>query len=376
MAAMRLRFPVLAAALALMSCNEASGGEVTRLRPAPVTPSADAPKVVEEAGPHPADIREDPEQIAETLKKTKNKARPDDAGDWVPKEYGSGLSRWKDTGVYVDGQPVGFLTWGELPIRCKPTWDPVKVGAEKHNASEPGWKWGRERHYRFTDYLRALGINPGAVNELHVYGPKLTETLIVTGRDLVSPAANQFWFTFGGITEGKPLPHAPEKFGHGRIGDKINGVMIYIKKKPPTLTDEGLFLDGEEQLGIPYYGEPVRGGVRVYLDDKLATIIKRQDLDPKQATVGADGNPRWRLAQFLTAHGVDLSHVAELWTIRDETRGEKFSRGELDKLTFQASSQSRGGVLLGDKEVVANAIALHSRPLTPADMPLPMQDDE
>jgi hypothetical protein len=370
------RFSVLATALALMSCNEASGSQVTRLRPAPVTPSADAPKIVDEAGPHPADIREDPEQIAETLKKAKNKARPDDAGDYVPKEYGSGMSRWKDTGVYVDGKPLGFLAFGELPIRCKPTWDPVKTSADKHTASEPGWKWGRERHYRFTDYLRAIGINPGDVNELHVYGPKLTETLIATGRDLVSPAANQFWFTFGGITEGKALPHAPWGFGHGRIGDKITGIMVYIKKKPPTLTDEGLFLDGEEQLGVPYYGEPVRGGVRVYLDDKLATIIKRQDLDPKQAAVGADGNPRWRLAEFLTRHGVDLSHVAELWTIQGDTRGEKFSRDELATLTFQASSQSKGGVLLGDKEVVANTIALHSRPLRPSDMPVLIQDDE
>lgn len=376
MAAMRPRLPVLATALALMSCNEASGSEVTRLRPAPVAPSADAPKVVEEAGPHPADIREDPEQIAETLKRNKNKARPDDAGDYVPKEYGSGMSRWKDTGVYVDGQPRGFLTFGELPLGCKPTWDRVKTSAEKHNASEPGWKWGRERHYRFVDYLRAIGINPGAVNELHVYGPKLTETLIATGRDLVSPAANQFWFTFGGITEGKPLPHAPERFGHGRIGDKITGIMIYLKKKPPTLTDEGLFLDGVAQLGVPYYGEPVRGGVRVYLDDKLATIIKRQDLDPKQATIGADGQPRWLLTDFLTRHGVDLSHVAELWSIQGDTRGAKFSRGELAALTFQASSQSRGGILLGDKEVVTNAIALHSHALKPSEMPVLLQDDE
>jgi hypothetical protein len=377
MPAMRCRFPVLATALALMSCNEASGNEVTRLRPAPVTPSADAPKVVEEAGPHPADIREDPEQIAETLQRNKNKARPDDAGDYVPKEYGAGMSRWKDTGVYVDGQPRGFLTFGELPIGCKPTWDRIKTSAEKSKPSEPGWKWGRERHYRFTDYLRAIGINPGTVHELHVYGPKLTETLIATGRDLVSPAANQFWFQFGGITEGKALPHAPSGFGHGRIGDKITGIMVYIKKQPPTLTDEGLFLDGVEQLGVPYYGEPVRGGVRVYLDDKLATVIKRQDLDPKQApTRGADGQPRWGLADFLTRHGVDISHVAELWTIQGDTRGAKFSHGELAGLTFQASSQSRGGILLGDKEVVANAIALHSRPVKPSDMPVPLQDDE
>ena len=367
---------LLAILPSLASCNEASGGQVTRLRPAPVAPSADAAKVIEDRGPHPADAREDPEEIAAELKKAKNKARPEDAGDYVAKEYGSGMAKWKDTGVYVDGKPVGFLGWGELPLGCKATWDKVKVSAETKKPSDPGWKWGRERHYRFTDFLRAVGINPGTVKELHVYGPKLTETLIATGRDLVSPAANQFYFQFGGVTEGKALPHAPYKFGHGRLGDKITGIMVYIKKKPPTLTSEGLFLDGVEQTGVPYYGEPVRGGVRVYLDDKLATIIKRQDLDPKQATIGADGKPRWRLQTFLGLHGVDISHVAELWTIHDDERNAKFPRSDLATLTFQASSQSRGGVLLGDKEIVANAIALHTRPVKPSDMPVPLQDDE
>ena len=32
------------------------------------------------------------------------------------------MARWKDTGVYLDGQPIGFLTFGELPIALKPNW--------------------------------------------------------------------------------------------------------------------------------------------------------------------------------------------------------------------------------------------------------------
>jgi hypothetical protein len=153
--------------------------------------------------------------------------------------------------------------------------------------------------------------------------------------------------------------------------------MIYIDKKPPTLVeDEGMFLDGVEQTGVPYYGEPIRGGVRVYLDDKLATIIKRQELDPKQATTGSDGEPQWRLADFLTAHGVDLKRVVEMWAVEGDKRTQSFNATELAAMTFEASSQSKGGVVLGSKQVPANVIALHSRKLTPADMPVPEQADE
>jgi len=362
------------ASASLIACNEADGSQVTRVRPAAVVPSADAPAVVEDPGRHPADIREDAEESAAALK---TKAKKADS-EWVPKEFSAGLSKWKDTGVYVDGKPVGFLSFGELPIGCKTSWFRERVSADKRaGTNDSGWTWARMRYFKFTDYLRAVGVDLAKVKALHVYGPKLTETLVVTGRDLLSPEANKFYFTFGGITSGKALPHAPENFGTGRVGDKITGVMVYVEKKPPVLIDnEGIFLDGVEQTGVPYYGEPVRGGVRVYLDDKLATVIKRQELDPKLATPGADGEPQWKLAAFLTSHGVDLRRVVEMWAIDNETRSHKFSKTEVTSLTFEASSRSSGGVLLGDKDVPANAIALHSRALRPSDMPIPEQDDE
>jgi hypothetical protein len=365
----------LLAVVSLVACRDADGSQETRLRPAPITPSPNAAKVVDDLGPHPADDRVNPQQLADEKKDKKKGDRED--SDWVPKEF-TGLAKWKDIGVYVDGKPVGFLSWGELPIGLKPSWLRDKVSADKrYGTDDPGWKWARKRYYKFTDYLKAVGVDVRKVKELHIYGPKTTQTLIVTGKDLQSPAANEFWFWFGANTSGKPIPHAAQNFGNGRIGDKVNAVMVYIDKQPPTLVDnDGLYLDGVPQTGVPYYGEPIRGGVRVYLDDKLATIIKRQDLDPKKATNAADGSPQWALAEFLTAHGVDTSHIVEMWTIRGEKRSEKFSAAELAKMMFQASSQSKGGVLVGDQLVLANAIALHTRALKPDDMPLPEQTDE
>ncbi|HEU4733256.1 MAG TPA: hypothetical protein VFT22_35430 [Kofleriaceae bacterium] len=367
------RFALLAV-LSLAACREADGSQETRLRPAPVAPSANAPKVIDDVGPHPADDRVNPAELAERDAKKGDRSDP----EWVPKEFAGNLARWKDSGVYVDGKPVGFLTWGELPIGCKVSWLRDKVSAEKrYGTNDPGWKWARKRYYKFTDYLAAIGVDVRKVKELHVYAAKPTQTLIVTGRQLQSPAASEFWFWFGANTSGKPIPHAPDGFGNGRVGDKITSVMVYIDKKPPTLVEnEGLFLDGVEQTGVPYYGEPIRGGVRVYLDDRLATIIKRQELDPKQAKTVADGEPQWRLVDLLTAHGVDTRKVVEMWTIRGEKRSEKFSAAELATMTFQASSQSKGGVLVGDNRVLANVIALHTRALKPSDLPIPEQDDE
>jgi hypothetical protein len=371
----------LLAVLSLLACRDAEGDEdarAPRLRPAPVAPSPVAAPVVDDLGPHPADDRVHPAQLAED--KARKDARKGDRQDseWVPKEFTTGASRWKDAGVYVDGKPVGFLTWGELPLGCKASWLRDKVSAEKRaGTDDPDWKWARKRYYKVTDYLKAVGVDLRKIKELHLLGPKSSLALIVTGKELRSPAANEFWFWFGSNTSGKPIPHAPEQFGNNKIGDKINSIMVYVDKKPPNLVEnDGLYLDGVRQTGVPYYGEPIRGGVRIYLDDKLATIIKRQELDPAQASQGPDGEPRWSLPGFLTAHGVDTRRVVEMWVIRDEKRSEKFSGAELAAMTFQASSQSKGGVLVGDKPVLANVIALHTRAVKPSDLPIPEQPDE
>jgi hypothetical protein len=126
----------------------------------------------------------------------------------------------------------------------------------------------------------------------------------------------------------------------------------------------------------PYYGEPIRGGIRIYVDDKLAAIIKRQELDPKQATTGPDGELHWKLSDVFAAQGVDTKKVVEAWVIHNERRGEKFPVAELASLTFAASSQAKGGILLGDKKIRANALALHSRALKPEEIPQPTPDDE
>ena len=301
--------------------------------------------------------------------------------EWVPAEFKSGMSRWKDVGVYLDGKPIGFMSFGELPIALKPTWVKDKVSAEKrYGTDDPGWRWAQQRFYQFSDYLKALGVPLAKVKQLHLYGPKYSETLIATGKDLTSKAAADFQFRFGGNTYGKAIPRILNTFGNGKSPDKIASIMIYIDKKPPELVyNEGMFLDGVLQTGVPYYGEPIRGGVRVYVDDRLATIIKRQDLDVSKATKGTDGELHWNLHDVLVSQGAKLDKQLELWVIRDELRKDKpFSPEQFKAITFSASSQAKGGIMLysGDTKLRANALAFHSRHLDQAEIPVVTPDDE
>ncbi len=374
METMTSRHLLLVSLLGLVACRDATGKqEEVAVRAAPVAPTTNPTTSIPAAGSAPT-----PAAGSGSAAKVKDPQKGDKIdNEWVPAEFKTGAARWKDTGVYLDGKPVAFLTWGELPITLKPTWLKDKVSANKRPGStDLGWRWGQQRFYRFTDYLKALGIDINKVKEMHVYGPRFSESVIASRADLQSPRANDFMFRFGGNVNGKAIPRVPQGFGGGRPPDKISAVMIYMEKKPPTLDSEGFMLDGVPQEGVPYYGEPIRGGVRVYLDNRLAAIIKRQELDPTAAKTAANGELEWSLGAFLAAQGVDTSKVVELWAIRDDKRADKFPASDISAMTFQASSQAKGGVLLTDKLIRANAIALHTRALEPADMPITTADDD
>ena len=169
----------------------------------------------------------------------------------------------------------------------------------------------------------------------------------------------------------------PEGFGNGRTPDKISAVMIYVTKTPPTLVrNYGFTLDGELVKGVPYGGEPLRGGVRVYLDDKLATIIKRQDLPAPDVAPGADGEARWSLYGFLAAKQIDTSRIVEGWVIRGERRHEELPASQLATIQFAMGTQGRGTVFLGDDKLQANVIALHSRDITAEQLPQILPEEE
>jgi len=291
---------------------------------------------------------------------------------YIPAEFKSGADRWRDTGIYVDGKFVGLLAWAELPMSVKPVWVKVKASAPKrYGTSDTGWRWAKERRYRFRDLLEGHGIDLAKVKEIHVYGPKFANTIVATGKDLRSKAGDKFYFRFGGSVSGKAIPEVPENFGNGKSPDKISTVIIYIEKTPPKLErNVGLVLDGELQEGVPYFGTPLRGGVRVYLDDRLVAYIKRQDLPPAQRTSAA-GESQWNFFDYLRSRGVNLDTVVEGWLVRQEKWHEKLDRAELESSWFEATAQAKGHIELGEKKLKAQAIILRSRPVAMGEVPAP-----
>ncbi len=292
---------------------------------------------------------------------------------------GTGGKKWRDTGVYVDGKPLGVLSFGELPIGLKPVFVEEKHSAEIEPGSHsPGYVLVRERRYRFSDLVVALGVKLADVKEIHVMGPKVSEVVIASGAELRSKAGEKFMFRFGGQVGGKAIPLVPRHFGNEMKPDKIAAVMIYVNERPPELIpDEGLALDGKLIEGIPYYGsEPLRGGVRVYQDDKFVFQIKRPLLRQTEAIASPDGVKRWKLWTLL-APRIDQSKVVEAWLIRDERRREKLSRAELESITFEMGEKEQNKILLGDKKLPASAIAIHAHALSADELPqiLPSEQD-
>jgi hypothetical protein len=292
---------------------------------------------------------------------------------------GTGGKKWRDTGVYVDGKPLGVLSFGELPIRLKPIFVEEKHSAEIEPGSHsPGYELVKERRYRFSDLVVALGVKLTDVKEIHVMGPKFSEVVIATGAELRSKLGEKFMFRFGGQVGGKAIPLVPRHFGNEMKPDKIAAVMIYVKQRPPVLVpDEGLALDGKMIEGIPYYGDqPLRGGVRVYQDDLFVFQIKRPLLRQTEAIESPDGVKRWKLWTLL-APRIDPSKAVEAWLIRDERRRDKLTRAELESITFEMGEKEQNKILLGDRKIPASAIAIHSHALSADELPqvLPSEQD-
>ncbi|HEY2744721.1 MAG TPA: hypothetical protein VGL86_08865 [Polyangia bacterium] len=294
------------------------------------------------------------------------------------KANGSGTGRWRDTVVYVDGKPTGLLRFGELPIALKPVWVDKKVSAEIAPGSHaPGYTMRKERRYRIYDFLVAVGVDPMHIKEVHVQGPKSSQVLIATGAELRSEKGKQLMFRFGSITGGKAIPVIPADFGNRQHFDKITSVMVYVDRTPPTFVEnEGLELDGKDLENVAYYGEPMRGGIRIYRDDRLALQIKKPTLEEAEPVSQDGGLPRYNLLALLTQHHIDTSKVVEGWLIANERRTRKLSRDELAKLTVAMGDHHRNELRVGNEKFDSESIALHTRHLSPADLPQILPDEE
>lgn len=264
--------------------------------------------------------------------------------------HGAGRNRWRGGGVYLDGQPIGMLRHAELPVGLEPVWETQRQRLP-FRAGEPiRYREIQVRRYRITDYLRALGVPLDRIAEVHLHGGR--DAAIVLTRDDLRRHPDDLLFKFAGETFGKPIPIV-RSIPANTTFDNLAALTIYIDRKPPRLTrDHRLELDGIPVRGIPYRGEPLREGVRVYLDNRLVAVLKRNQLVPGTSA-------RWSLGDVLERQGVATAQIARLELIHDEARTAKLAWGPID-FAFNPAA-SGGEVMLGAQDLPASSIALFTR---------------
>ncbi len=291
------------------------------------------------------------------------------------KTHSNGMERFKDPGVYVDGTPIGVLRFGELPTPLAPFWFEERA-AVPFKAGDPGprFKLVKQRRYRFKDYFKAMGVNVAKVKEMHLYGGNQRAAAVVISGDQLR-SSDDFLFRFGGSIWGKPIPACPAGVGDGKCPDQVGTVVLYVKKDPP-IRKGGYFYFGDKRIeGIPYFGEPIRGGVRVYLDGPLAATVKRNRLKASGlAPVDAENNT-YSLFAFLKSQGVDTDVVKAARLVAYDRDVATLSREELLGVNFRAGEAGSGEILIGEDEIATHAILLHSNPINPKDLPVLLPEE-
>ena len=302
-------------------------------------------------------------------------AKAIDAGVVTPQPgtqtHANGMQRFTDPGVYVDGKALGVLRFGEIPTPLPVAWHEERA-AVPFKAGDPGprYRIARQRRYRFSDYFRAMGVDIAKIKEMHLYGGnRKAAAVVIPGKSIRE--MDEFRFRFGGDIWGKPLPACPAGVGDGKCPDQIGSIAVYIEKDPPKREGGHFYFNGERVEGIPYFGEPLRGGIRVYFDGPLVTTIKRNKLkasDIRPVAVQGDAET-YRLIDFLKTQNVDVDKVQEAWLVAYERRVAKISRTELLKTKFTVTKGAKGEILVGPGNIETHVISLHSNPLTPDDLP-------
>jgi len=261
--------------------------------------------------------------------------------------HGSGRNRWRGGGVYLDGEPIGVLRHAELPRGLEPIWETQRRRLPFGPGEEVRFTETKVPRYRITDYLSALGLRLDDVVQVHLHGAR--DSAVVLTREDLRRHPDDLLFKFAGGTFGKPIPII-RTIPVGTTFDDLIAMTIYIERKPPRLTEnQTLELDGLPIRGIPYHGEPLREGVRVYVDNRLATVLKRNQLPATSQSPHSD------LGSVLARHGVPTSKLVSVELIHDEVRTATLPWSPLE---FAFNEGASGEIVVGSHRLPANSIAL------------------
>jgi len=271
---------------------------------------------------------------------------------------GQQKKRFGQSPVYVDGVPTAVVAYGELPPWLKTKWVALNDGR-------------KVVRFVFADYLRALGVPLRRVQAVHLYGGR-GRVGTLSGAEL-RRVRGRLLFSFTKGDAGKMRMHWGGDIRVSDSIDKVQAVAVYVDRKPPRWDRGkwGLVDDhGVEFEGIPYARAPLKGGVRIYLDGRIAHVLKRnrtfeRKIEPARIVGGV---PTFGMFDYLDQVGVDARRVAAVElldenqvALRLDGRALKAERATAE---LSAPPRSSGRVvvhLAGRRDVAVTAINLYTR---------------
>jgi hypothetical protein len=281
----------------------------------------------------------------------------------------TGGGTFKESVVYVDGVAKGVLRYSELPSTLKPMAMP-----EIDDLPEVA------RYYRVSDYLKAIGVDLDAIEELQFYGSH--DRIAIVKGDELRAKKDRLVFDFTRHTSGKPrarwsqlhaLPHRP-------MVDIIMSLAVYVTKPAPLYQHGELWLDGKVvEDPIPYVGDGIPKGTRVYADGKLDGWVRRKMLPNKLIAPGSEErHAKFSTAAFLAYVGADTRNLKAIdFFSGDElvarVDGKSWAHDKNDYV-FELPNRSHGQVketFPGDKSARITSLHLYVRTPPPARQPDP-----
>ena len=282
----------------------------------------------------------------------------------------NGNGRFRDSYVYLDGKPVGVLRYSEIPSSLKPIAVP-----EIDDLDIP-------RYFKLGSYLQSTGVDLARVKQLQIYGSH-GRVAIVSGDELRT-LNDKLVFDFTQQDHGKPrarwtqlhaLPKRP-------MVDVIMGIAVYVNKTAPAFDGSGqLSLDGKpiEEFEIPYVGDEIPKGTRVYVDGKLEGWVRRKQLSDKLIAPGSDRlHAKFSLDAFLTSIGVSTRDAKAIDFMDGDDMVARLDgkRWPLEKndYVFELPKRSHGKVkelFPGDKTARISSVQLYVHATPPSREPDP-----
>ncbi|MGH7297315.1 MAG: hypothetical protein ACRELB_20425, partial [Polyangiaceae bacterium] len=236
------------------------------------------------------------------------------------------------------------------------------------------------RYYRLADYLGLIGVDLARVREVHVYGSH-DRVAVLTGEE-IRTLRDKLVFDFTQQTQGKPRARWAQMHAlqHRPMVDVIMNISVYIEKAPPTFARGDMWIDGKVvDSAIPYVGDGVPKGTRVYVDGKLEGWVRRKKLPNKLIAAGSEPtHAKFSTDAFIaflgaSTHGLKAIDFFDNDEMLARVDGKTWaeSKGEY---VFELPGRSHGQVkelFPGDKSSRVTSIQLYLHTTPPTRQPDP-----